>query len=131
MLEPIVFGRTGMGETVRRGVLHDHWRIRRSGKLIYAEGTRLDGAVSQELNETAVANGSVAIATALIAPADETLEDVIHDLQSDFHGEVGASAWNDRVVLRFCARDGAALRHDITSALRIIRSEPLPRLWIN
>jgi urease accessory protein len=131
MLEPIVFGRTGMGESVNRGVLHDHWRIRRNGKLIYAEGTRIDGAVSQELNEAAVANGGVAIATALVAPADETLVDAIHERQSGFRGEVGASAWSGRAVVRFCARDGAALRHDITCALRIIRSEPLPRLWIN
>jgi urease accessory protein len=131
MLEPIVFGRTGMGETVSRGVLHDHWRIRRNGTLIYAEGTRLDGAVSQQLHEAAVANGGVAIATALVAPADETFVDAIHERQSGFRGEVGVSAWSRRAVLRFCARDGAALRHDITCALKIIRPEPLPRLWIN
>jgi urease accessory protein len=48
-----------------------------------------------------------------------------------FRGEVGASAWSGRAVLRFCARDGAALRHDIAHALKAIRAEPLPRLWIN
>jgi urease accessory protein len=131
MVEPLIFGRTGMGETVSRGVLHDHWRIRRNGKLLYAEGTQLDGAVSHELGEAAIANGGVAIATALVAPADETLVDAIHELQSNFHGEVGASAWNGRAVLRFCARDGAALRRDLACALRIIRAAPLPRLWIN
>jgi urease accessory protein len=131
MVEPIVFGRTGMGETVRNGALHDHWRIRRSGKLIYAEGTRLDGLVSRELSEAAVANGGVAAATALVVPGDEALAQAIHDMTEVFRGEVGASAWNGRAVLRFCARDGAALRHDIAHALKAIRAKPLPRLWVN
>jgi urease accessory protein len=120
-----------MGETVSHGTLHDHWRIRRNGKLIYAEGTQLDGLVSRELSETAVANGGVAVATALVVPGDEALAQAIHDMTDVFRGEVGASAWNGRAVLRFCARDGAALRHDIAHALKAIRTEPLPRLWVN
>jgi urease accessory protein len=136
LIEPLVFGRTGMGETVRSGELHDRWRVRRNGRLIYAEGTRLGSPISQTpisqtLGESAVANGGVAIATALIVPGDETLTDAIHALASEFQGEVGASAWSGRAVLRFCARDGAALRHDITCALRALRAAPLPRLWIN
>ncbi len=46
LVEPLVFGRTGMGESVRNGELHDRWRVRRNGRLIYAEGTRLDGHIS-------------------------------------------------------------------------------------
>lgn len=131
LVEPIVFGRTGMGETVRSGALRDSWRVRQGGKLIYAEGTQLRGPIAQDLNEAAVANGGVAVATALIVPADESLIDAIHGLNSEFRGEVGASAWNGRAVLRFCAQDGASLRHDITCALSAIRIGPLPRLWIN
>ena len=40
LVEPLVFGRTGMGESVQRGELHDRWRMRQNGKLIYAEGTQ-------------------------------------------------------------------------------------------
>ncbi len=131
LVEPIVFGRTGMGEAVRSGALCDSWRVRHNGRLVYAEGTRLRGPIAQDLDEAAVANGGVAVATALIVPGDETLVDAIHRLNSEFRGEVGASAWNGRAVLRFCARDGASLRHDITCALSAIRTAPLPRLWIN
>ena len=131
LIEPIVFGRTGMGEAVRGGQLHDCWRVRRNGRLIYAEGTRLGGHISQTLGETAVTNGGVAVATALIVPGDEALADAIHAMGGEFQGEVGTSAWSGRAVLRFCARDGAALRHDISCALRALRAAPLPRLWIN
>src|SRR5262245_18842781 len=50
LVEPIVFGRTGMGEAVRNGELCDRWRVRRNGKLIYAEGTRLGPRISQTLD---------------------------------------------------------------------------------
>jgi len=131
LIEPLVFGRTGMGESVRHGELHDHWRVRQSGKLIYAEGTRLNGDVSETLSEAAVANGGVAIATALIVPGDEAVTETVHAMSGDFRGEVGVSAWNGRALLRFCARDGAALRHDIARALQAFRTAPMPRVWIN
>jgi urease accessory protein len=131
LVEPIVFGRTGMGETVKNGELNDRWRVRRGGKLIYAEGMKLGGRIAQTLGEAAVANGGVAIASALIVPGDEAIADAIHAIAGTFQGEVGVSAWNGRAVLRFCARDGAALRHDISCALGALRSGPLPRLWIN
>jgi len=46
-------------------------------------------------------------------------------------GEVAASAWKDIAVVRFCARDGAVLRHDLTQVLSAIRGGALPRLWLN
>ncbi|MPZ39299.1 MAG: urease accessory protein UreD [Rhizobiales bacterium] len=131
LVEPLIFGRTGMGESVKTGGLHDRWRVRHSGKLIYAEGITLDGRISETLAATAVANGGAAAATALIVPGDATLADAIHAMEGAFRGEVGVSAWNGRAVLRFCARDGAALRHDITCTLQALRTAPLPRLWIN
>jgi urease accessory protein len=131
LVEPLVFGRTGMGESVRSGRLHDRWRVRHNGKLIYAEGITLDGRISETLGATAVANGGVAIATALVVPGDESLADAIHAMDGVFKGEVGVSAWDGRAVLRFCAQDGCALRHDIICALAVLRAAPLPRNWIN
>ena len=131
MIEPLVFGRTGMGESVRHGELRDHWRVRQDGRLIYAEGTRLGGPIADALGETAVANGAVAVATALIVPGDETIANAVHAMSGEFHGEAGVSAWGGRALVRFCARDGAALRHDIARALQTFRAAPLPRVWIN
>ena len=131
LVEPLVFGRTGMGELLKRGELNDSWRIMRKGQLIYAEGTKMGGEISDALSESAVANGGVAVATAFVAPGDQSLVDTVRALGSEFQGEVGASAWNGHALLRFCARDGAGLRHDIACALRTLRTAPLPRLWIN
>jgi urease accessory protein len=129
--ESLVFGRSGMGETVERGQLHDSWRVRRGGKLAYAEGIRLDDRIAQSLGETATANGGAAIATVLAIPGDDGMTAAIHAIGGEFQGEAGVSAWNGQTVLRFCARDGAALRHDVARAISTLHPAPLPRLWIN
>ncbi|MEJ0077697.1 MAG: urease accessory protein UreD [Alphaproteobacteria bacterium] len=130
LAEAIVFGRTGMGEAVAEGALFDRWRVRRGGKLIYAEGVRLDGAIAQRLAETAVAKAAIAIATVLIVPGSNATVQAVRALQDQFIGEVGASAWNGLAAVRLCARDGAALRHDLVHVMTAVRGE-LPRIWTN
>ena len=130
LAEAIVFGRTGMGETVEEGVLFDRWRVRRGGKLIYAESVRLDGAIAARLAEAAAAKGGIAVATVLIVPGDDAAVDKVRALQDEFAGEVGVSCWNGIAAVRLCAADGAALRHDLVHVMTAIRGT-LPRIWTN
>jgi urease accessory protein len=131
LAEAIVFGRTGMGETVDDCVLFDRWRLRRGGRLIHAEAMRLDGAVAAKLKEPAVARGGVAVATVLVVPGDDGIAASVRSLGEDFRGEVGVSAWNGLAIVRLCAADGAALRHDLVAVLAVLRGSSLPRLWLN
>ncbi|MEA2879063.1 MAG: urease accessory protein [Hyphomicrobiales bacterium] len=130
LAEAIVFGRSGMGESVDEGALFDHWRVRRGGKLIYAESVRLDGAIAGRLGEPAVAKGGIAVATVLIVPGDDAAVEKVRALQDRFIGEVGASAWNGIAAVRLCAADGAALRHDLVHVMTAVRGT-LPRIWTN
>jgi len=130
LAEAIVFGRSGMGEAVEEGALFDRWRVRRDGKLIYAESVRLDGALAARLAEPAVAKGGIAVATVLIGPGDEPVVEKVRALQDQFIGEVGASAWNGIAGVRLCAADGAALRHDLVHVMTAVRGT-LPRIWTN
>lgn len=130
LAEAIVFGRSGMGEAVEQGALTDRWRVRRGGRLIYAESVRLDGAIAQRLAAPAAANGGIAVATVLIVPGEEVAVDAVRALQDQFAGEVGASAWNGITAVRLCAPDGAALRHDLVHVMTAMRGA-LPRLWTN
>ena len=130
LAEAIVFGRSGMGEAVEEGALFDRWRVRRGGKLIYAEGVRLDGLIAQRLAEAAVAKGGIAVATILIVPGSDDTVQAVRALQDQFTGEVGASAWNGIAAVRLCAADGAALRHDLVHVMTAVRGE-LPRIWTN
>jgi urease accessory protein len=128
MAETIVFGRTAMGETVKRGACTDRWRVRRDGRLIYAETVRLDGAIGRLLAEPAIAGGGLAIATVLVVPGDEVRVERARDQACC--GQVGISTWNGLAVARLCANDGATLRRDLVAVVAALGGAP-PRLWLN
>ena len=61
----------------------------------------------------------------------EAVTDSIRGLHDRFRGEVGVSAWDGLAIVRLCAADGAALRHDLVAVLTAMRGGSLPRLWLN
>jgi urease accessory protein len=131
LCEIVVFGRAAMGERMLRGEFVDRWRIRRGGRLVFAETVRLDGDIGAKLASPAIAKGGVAIGTALIMPGDEALVERIRTLSETFGGEVGISAWNGFAMARFCAQDAARLRADMMAVLGRASGSALPRLWLN
>ena len=131
LCEIVVFGRAAMGERMLHGEFVDRWRMRRGGKLVFAETIRLDGDIGEKLARPAIANGGVATGTALIVPGDEALVDRIRQVAESFGGEVGISAWNGFAMARFCAQDAARLRADMMSVLGCASGLALPRLWLN
>ena len=42
-VEMLIFGRAAMGEDVHRGACRDAWRVRRDGRLVFADAFRVDG----------------------------------------------------------------------------------------
>ncbi len=131
LCEIVVFGRAAMGERMLSGEFVDRWRLRRGGRLVFAETVRLDGDIGEKLARPAFAKGGVAIGTALIVPGDEALVERIRELSDSFGGEVGVSAWNGFAMVRFCAQDAARLRADMMAVLGRASTSPLPRLWLN
>ncbi len=128
--ESIVLGRTAMGETVREATLTDSWRIRRDGRLVFADGLRLDGDSSAILAGGATGNGAVALATVvLVAPDAEAALDAARAALEGSASEAGASAWNGALVARLIARDARALRTDLIRLLETLRGHALPRVW--
>ena len=131
LCEIVVFGRAAMGERMLHGEFVDRWRMRRGGRLVFAETIRLDGDIGAKLASPAVANGGVAIGTALIVPGNEAVLERIRAAADAFGGEVGVSAWNGFAMARFCAQDAARLRTDMMTVLGRASGAALPRLWLN
>jgi urease accessory protein len=131
LCEIAVFGRAAMGERMEQGAFVDRWRVRRGGRLVLAETVRLDGDVGKKLEQRAIANGGIAIGTALIVPGDEALVERVREIASSFGGEAAISAWNGFAMARFCAQDAARLRADMMAVLGRASPAPLPRLWLN
>lgn len=130
LCEIVVFGRTAMGERMEQGEFVDRWRLRRGGRLVFAETVRLDGNIGAKLARSAIAKAGAAIGTALIVPGDEALVERIREASESFAGEVGISAWNGFAMARFCAQDAARLRADMIAVLARTGAA-LPRLWLN
>jgi urease accessory protein len=130
LCEIVVFGRAAMGERMEQGEFIDRWRMRRGGRLVFAETVRLGGDIGAKLARSAVAKGGAAIGTALIVPGDEALVERIREASESFSGEVGISAWNGFAMARFCAQDAARLRADMMAVLARTGAA-LPRLWLN
>jgi urease accessory protein len=129
--EVVVFGRTAMDERLREGSFVDRWNLRRDGKLVFAETTRLDGDIGAKLARRVVANGGIAVATVLIVPGDDGLAARVRQRACSFRSEFGISAWNGFALARFCGADAAQLRADVMGLLTIVDSAALPRLWLN
>jgi urease accessory protein len=128
-VETVVLGRAAMGEVVRQARLNDVWRIRRNGRLIFADGCSIEGDATAVMAGRATGNGAAAFATViLVAPDAETKLDQARAALADA-GEAGVSAWNGMLVARLLAPTGQALRDDLIRLLEALRGEPMPRVW--
>jgi urease accessory protein len=130
LFEATVFGRAAHAEQVAEGFFEDRWRIRRGGKLVYADTFRLSGAIATRLKRPTVAAGARAIATVLyIAPdAGGRIEDA-RALLDGARSECAAGSWNGCLALRFLASDIETLRRDAARAIAGLAHRPLPRVW--
>ena len=129
-IEAVVLGRTAMGETARNVAVSDTWRVRRGGKLIFADGLRLDGDAVEIMAGAATGNAAAAVATLLlVAPDAEARIDAARAALSSPAGECGTSAWNGMLVARLIAPTGQALRADLMHLVETLRRRPMPRVW--
>jgi urease accessory protein len=127
-VEAIVFGRTAMGETVRSGALHDRWRIRRDGRLLFADGLRIEGRISDQMEHAAVLDGHVAMATVLYCGREP--ERFLEPSRAMIGKKGGASAWEGKFLARLVAESGFMLRRRLEPLLTLLLpDQPLPRVW--
>lgn len=132
MCEMAVLGRIAMGERPTAVHLDDRWRVRRAGRLIHAEATRIDGDATRLLAGRATGGDARAIATivhfaddaaARLEPVRQRLDGLGPDV------DWGASAWNGMLKARLVAADPAAARRAVAAALAVFDDVEIPRVW--
>ena len=131
--EAVAFGRAAHGEVLREGLFEDAWRVRRAGRLVYADTLRLEGALGALLARSAIGGGAGACATLLdLSPdAEAGLERARHLLEAA-RGEAveaAASAWNGHLALRLLAPGIGPVLACAARFLEAWRGRPLPRVW--
>ena len=124
-VESIVLGRKAMGESLTDFSFHDRWRIRRGGRLIYADDLRFDPA--RVLGASAL-NGARAFATLVFVATD--VESFLEPLREIFADRGGLSAWDGKLVARLAGVDGFDLRKALIPALSLLAApNELPKVW--
>ncbi len=129
-LETLILGRKAMGETLENVALRDHWRVRRGGRLIYADALRLETPLAGRLASKATLDGCQALSTLLyVAPDAEQHLDRAQEILPNGVVEASASAWDGLLSVRFLAPDAQLLRRELISFLKQFRGRDLPRVW--
>ncbi len=133
LFEAVVFGREARHERIENGYFEDRWRVRRKGRLVYADTLRLAGPIADLLQKPSVGKGARALATMVyVAPdAEARIASVRELLMSNESCEAAASAWNGMLAVRFCASTIEPLRASACPFLSAFRGEPLPRVWLS
>ena len=127
-VESFILGRAAHNETVHDLRLTDHWRVRRNGRLIYADALRLHGDPALLTQGPAMLNGHRAFASILLAAPDADRH--LNQLRAILAETGGASLIRDGVLAaRMTAPDGFALRRTLIPALEALRAAKLPRPW--
>ena len=130
-VESLVFGRRAMGETLRAGSLRDRISLRRDGKLLLADFTRLDGDIAALLARPAIAAGAAALATVIYAASDAAARlPAVRAALAVYGAESAATTLDGMIVARLLAPDAISLRSYLLAALRpLLDGRPFPRVW--
>ncbi|MDQ0396254.1 urease accessory protein UreD [Labrys monachus] len=130
-MEAVLLGRKASGESLTRGLFRDSWRVRRGGRLVYADETAFEGDLAARIGAAAALKGASAYATVLLAAPDAASRlDAAREVLNNEAAEGGISTFDGLCVGRLIAQDGAALRRVLVALLRALGGE-LPRVWHN
>jgi urease accessory protein len=130
--EMVVLGRGASGERFARGAVYDGWRLRRGGRLVWADALALDGAPP----DIAGFAGASALATGIFAGPDAArwLEASRAIVEADTTARAGATVVNGVLLARFLG-EPLAVRHGLMGWLAFMRHDALggprrlPRVW--
>ncbi|PTW63521.1 urease accessory protein [Breoghania corrubedonensis] len=132
-VEAVVLGRAAMGESVERLGFRDRWRVRRDGRLVFADDTRLCGDARAILSGPACGGGATAFATIVeVGEGVEARLDAARAILVARRADglsCGASAWGGLLVVRLLSTDARVLRDVIMGFLQDWRGTDLPRVW--
>jgi urease accessory protein len=135
-LEWLVLGRAAHGETISGGEIIDSWRVRKDGRLVWADSFRATDEVFSHLSRRALLSDCTALATLLYfgPDLDERLQ-FIRDLASSLECQCAATLVGGLMVVRFAAK----ISCDLRAALRMLLQQfdnqlapgpfRVPRMW--
>jgi urease accessory protein len=128
LVEPVIFGRTAMGERLRDVSFSDRIEIWRGDAPLYLDGLHLSGDLEAQMARAGLGAGAGAmVCLVLIAPDAETHLDPLRRLLPETGGV--SLLRPDVLVLRMLAPDSLELRRSLLPILDRLSRDSLPISW--
>jgi urease accessory protein len=128
MVEPVVFGRAAMPETLRDVMFQDRIKITCEGQPVYVDGMDLIGDATSHLARPAIANGAGAMASVVMVAPDVASQ--LKPVRALLPDTAGASLLSETtLVIRQLARDSYELRRSLIPILEHLSHNTLPTSW--
>ncbi|WP_298914188.1 urease accessory protein UreD [uncultured Roseobacter sp.] len=128
LVEPIVFGRRAMGETLTSGTFRDSITINRDNEPIYLDRIDLTGDIGTQLARPAVCAGMTSLASALYC--GPRAQGLLPAVRQALPATGGASLLApDLLSIRCLASDSFLLRRSLVPVLEMLTDNPLPKSW--
>jgi urease accessory protein len=135
-LEWLALGRTAHGEKISAGEIIDSWRVRKDGRLVWADSFRATDEVFSHLSRKALLSDCAALATLLyFGPDLEKRLQFIRDLASSLECQCAATLVAGLMVVRFAARASCDLRSALRNLLEQLGNQlapgpfGVPKMW--
>lgn len=128
VVEPVIFGRTAMGETLKTARFHDQIALFRQGRPIYRDAVRMDGDIATQLSRGAVTAGAGAMASLVYVAPDAGAQ--LAPVRAMLPETGGASLLGDDIlVMRVVAAGSHELRRTMLPVLDRLSRDALPTSW--
>ncbi len=135
-LEWLVLGRAAHGEEMVGGHIIDSWRVKKDGRLIWADSFRATEEMFPHLHRKALLSNYKAVATLIyFGPFPEKRLEFLRDIAPSLECHCAATAVGGLIIVRFAAKVSSDLRLALRSFLqqfsRQLGSFPfrVPKMW--
>lgn len=135
-LEWLVLGRAAHGEEMAGGYISDNWRVKKDGRLIWADAFRATDEVFAQLHRKALLSNCKAIATLIyFGPDFDTRLESFRDIALSMECQCAATSISGLIILRFAAQVASDLRLSLRAFLeklsRALGPGPfrVPKMW--
>src|SRR5262245_6254153 len=136
-LEWLVLGRAAHGEAIVGGEISDSWRVKKDGRLIWADSFRITDEVFPHLNNKALLSNYTAIATLIyFGPYLDKRLDFLRGILASLQCKCAVTFVNGLIVLRFASTESSDLKLALRSFLQQFGPElgsgpfQVPKMWL-
>jgi urease accessory protein len=135
-LEWLVLGRAAHREVVTGGNITDSWRVKKDGRLIWADSFRITDETFPHLKRKALLSNCNAIATLIcFGPCLDKRLVFLREIIASLGCNCAATLISGLIVVRFAAKESSDLKHALRSFLQQFGPElgsgpfQVPKMW--